>query len=35
MFKKLVVLSFLMIGMLAQAQTYKFAVTDLEGMEEW
>jgi hypothetical protein len=24
-----------MIGMLAQAQTYKFAVTDLEGMEEW
>lgn len=34
MFKKLVVLSFLMIGMLAQAQTYKFAVTDLEGMEE-
>lgn len=34
MFKKLVVLSFLMIGMLAQAQTYKFAITDLEGMEE-
>ncbi|MEA1913913.1 MAG: phosphate/phosphite/phosphonate ABC transporter substrate-binding protein [Campylobacterota bacterium] len=34
MFKKLVMLSLLVIGMFAQAQSYKFAITDLEGMEE-
>ncbi len=34
MFKKFVALSFLMIGVLLQAQSYKFAITDLEGMEE-
>lgn len=34
MLKKLFAISLLMIGIFAQAQTYKFAITDLEGMEE-
>lgn len=34
MFKKLAGLLLLMTGMLAYAQSYKFAITDLEGMEE-
>jgi phosphonate transport system substrate-binding protein len=34
MLKKLLALSLLMVGFVVQAQTYKFAITDLEGMEE-
>jgi phosphonate transport system substrate-binding protein len=34
MLKKVFAVSLLVLGMLVQAQTYKFAITDLEGMEE-